>query len=303
MNFANKLTDLIGKTPLVRLSSINPDIYAKVEYFNPQGSVKDRAAYYMIKDGMDRGMIGQNTTIVEPTSGNTGIALAYICTALGLKLTLTMPESMSEERRSLFAALGANLKLTPAAEGMRGAINAAKDIVSNEGGFMPNQFENPANAKAHRETTGPEILADMDGDVGLFVAGVGSGGTITGCGEAIKEKVAGVQIVAVEPSESPVLSGGKPAPHKIQGIGAGFVPKVLNRDVIDSVVAVSSEQAKQTAQLLADKEGLLCGISSGAALYAAMQLAEQPENRGKRIVVVLPDTGERYLSTGLFSKE
>lgn len=301
MKYANNLTDLIGKTPLIRLNNINPDIWVKVEAFNPQGSVKDRAAYYMIKDGLDRGLIKDGTTIVEPTSGNTGIALAYICSVLKLKLVLTMPESMSLERRSLLTALGAQLRLTPGPKGMRGAIEAAREIVEREGGFMPNQFENPANVTAHRETTGPEIIEDMDANVDIFVAGVGSGGTITGCGEVLKERLDSVQVVAVEPSESPVLSGGKAAPHKIQGIGAGFVPKILNRDIIDTVVRVSSPQAQDMARTLAKKEGLLCGISSGAALCAAMQLAQENGNKGKRIVCILPDTGERYLSTGLFN--
>ncbi|MEG1473486.1 MAG: cysteine synthase A [Christensenella sp.] len=297
---AKKLTDLIGNTPMLQLNNINPAIWAKLECFNPQGSVKDRAAYYMVKDGVERGLIKKGTVIVESTSGNTGIALAYICTCMGLRLILTMPESMSVERRTLLAALGAELVLTPAAEGMRGAITRAKEICEKENGYMVGQFENPANAQAHRETTAVEIMRDLVDDVDIFVAGVGSGGTITGCAQAFKEKLSDVQIVAVEPSESPVLSGGKPAPHKIQGIGAGFVPKLLQRDLIDEIITISASEAYDSARLLAKKEGVLCGVSSGAALAAALALAERPENAGKKIVVILPDTGERYLSTDLF---
>ncbi|MEF9863358.1 MAG: cysteine synthase A [Christensenellaceae bacterium] len=303
MKIAQKLTDLIGNTPLLQLNNIHHSIWAKLEYFNPQGSIKDRAAYYMMKDGIDKGLVGKYTVIVEPTSGNTGIALAYICTCMGLRLILTMPESMSIERRNLLAALGAELVLTPAKEGMRGAINKAAEICKQNNGYMPNQFENDANAQAHRETTAPEILRDIVGDVDIFVAGVGTGGTITGCGEVFKAKRADCQIVAVEPEESPVLSGGKPAPHKIQGIGAGFIPKLLNRDIIDEVFRVNAEEAYSTAKLLAKKEGVLCGVSSGAALYAAMQIAKRPENIEKKIVVILPDTGERYLSTDLFAEK
>ncbi|MEG0356334.1 MAG: cysteine synthase A [Christensenellaceae bacterium] len=303
MKIAQKLTDLIGNTPLLQLNNIHHSIWAKLEYFNPQGSIKDRAAYYMMKDGIDKGLVGKYTVIVEPTSGNTGIALAYICTCMGLRLILTMPESMSIERRNLLAALGAELVLTPAKEGMRGAINKAAEICKQNNGYMPNQFENDANAQAHRETTAPEILRDIVGDVDIFVAGVGTGGTITGCGEVFKAKRADCQIVAVEPEESPVLSGGKPAPHKIQGIGAGFIPKLLNRDIIDEVFRVNAEEAYSAAKLLAKKEGVLCGVSSGAALYAAMQIAKRPENIEKKIVVILPDTGERYLSTDLFAEK
>ncbi len=300
MRLAEKLTDLIGETPLLQLNNIHPSIWAKLEYFNPQGSVKDRPAYYMMKDGIKKGLIGENTVIVESTSGNTGIALAYICTCLGLRLVLTMPESMSIERRRLLSALGAELILTPAAEGMRGAIGRAKEICEQRNGYMPNQFESPANVQAHRETTAQEILRDLVGDVDIFVAGVGTGGTITGCGEVFKEKRQETQIIAVEPAESPVLSGGKPSPHKIQGIGAGFVPKILNRDIIDEVIGVYTDEAYEAARLLSHKEGVLCGVSSGAALFAAKKIAERPENNGKKIVVVLPDTGERYLSTDLF---
>ncbi len=301
MKAAQKLTDLIGKTPLLHMSAVHPNLWGKLEYLNPQGSVKDRAALFMMQAAIDAGEIRPGTVVVESTSGNTGIALSYICTCLGLKLKLTMPESMSAERRALLAALGAELVLTPAADGMRGAILKAREIAQNEHGFMTKQFENPANTEAHRQTTGPEIWEDMDGNVDLLVAGVGSGGTISGCGEALKQRNPNVKIVAVEPAESPVLSGGKPAPHQIQGIGAGFVPKLLNRDIIDEVITVSGEEAAKATRMLAQKEGLLCGISSGAALFAALALANRSENRGKNIAVILPDTGERYLSTGLFS--
>ena len=303
MKLAKQLTDLIGNTPLLQLNHLNPAIWAKLESFNPQGSVKDRAAYYMVRDGIDRGLIQENTVIVESTSGNTGVALAYICTCLGLRLIITMPESMSIERRNLLAALGAELVLTPAAEGMRGAIKKAKEICEKQNGYMVGQFENPANVSAHRETTAPEIMRDLVDDVDVFVAGVGTGGTITGCAEVFKEKLSDVKIVAVEPEESPVLSGGKAAPHKIQGIGAGFVPKILNRELIDEVMQVSADDAYKAARMLAKKEGVLCGVSSGAALAAAIRQAERPENAGKKIVVILPDTGERYLSTDLFAGE
>ncbi|MDL2237223.1 cysteine synthase A [Christensenellaceae bacterium OttesenSCG-928-K19] len=295
-----KLTELIGKTPIMNLKAMHENIYAKLEYRNPLGSVKDRAALYMIRAAMEHGGVTKDTVIVESTSGNTGIALSFICTSMGMKLVLTMPESMSVERRKLLAALGAELVLTPVAEGMRGAISKAQEICRERKGYMTNQFENPANVQAHKETTGPEIWQDMDGNVDILVAGVGSGGTISGAGEYLKSQKPDIKIVAVEPAESPVLSGGKPAPHKIQGIGAGFVPKILNRDIIDEVVTVSADQAKQTARQLGRTEGLLCGISSGAALCAAVELAGRPENAGKKIVVVLPDTGERYLSTDLF---
>ncbi len=300
MKLAKKLTDLIGETPLLQLNNINPSIWAKLEYFNPQGSVKDRPAYYMMKDGIERGLIGENTVIVESTSGNTGIALAYICTCLGLHLVLTMPESMSIERRRLLSALGAELVLTPAADGMRGAIMRAREIRDERSGYMPDQFESPANVRSHRETTAQEILRDMVGDIDIFIAGVGTGGTITGCGQVFKAKRPETQVIAVEPAESPVLSGGKPSPHKIQGIGAGFVPKILDRDIIDEVITVYTDEAYEAARLLSHKEGVLCGVSSGAALFAAMRVAERPENKEKKIVVILPDTGERYLSTDLF---
>lgn len=302
MSKIEKLTALIGKTPILHLNSIHKNLYAKVESQNPLGSVKDRAAIYMLRAALESGQVTKDTLIVESTSGNTGIALSFICTNLGMKLILTMPESMSVERRMLLAALGAELVLTPAAEGMRGAIEKAKELCEQRNGFMVGQFDNPANVEAHRKSTGPEILEDMDGDVDIFVAGVGTGGTISGCGEVLKAANPKVQIVAVEPQESPVLSGGKPAPHKIQGIGAGFVPSILNRDVIDEVVQVSAREAMETARMLGRKEGLLCGISSGAALTAALALAERPENANKKIVVILPDTGERYLSTELFAQ-
>lgn len=300
MKLAEKLTDLIGETPLLQLNNINPMIWAKLEYFNPQGSVKDRPAYYMMKEGIDQGLIQENTVIVESTSGNTGIALAYICTCLGLHLILTMPESMSIERRRLLSALGAELVLTPAAEGMRGAISRAREICEKESGYMPNQFESMANVRAHKETTAQEILRDMVGDVDIFIAGVGTGGTITGCGEVLKSKRQETQVIAVEPAESQVLAGGKPAPHKIQGIGAGFVPKILNREIIDEIIPVFTDEAYDAARLLSHKEGVLCGVSSGAALAAAVKVADRPENKGKKIVVIFPDTGERYLSTELF---
>ncbi|BDF58069.1 cysteine synthase A [Christensenellaceae bacterium] len=300
MKLAEKLTDLIGETPLLQLNNINPMIWAKLEYFNPQGSVKDRPAYYMMKEGIDQGLIQENTVVVESTSGNTGIALAYICTCLGLHLILTMPESMSIERRRLLSALGAELVLTPAAEGMRGAISRAREICEKESGYMPNQFESMANVRAHKETTAQEILRDMVGDVDIFIAGVGTGGTITGCGEVLKSKRQETQVIAVEPAESQVLAGGKPAPHKIQGIGAGFVPKILNREIIDEIIPVFTDEAYDAARLLSHNEGVLCGVSSGAALAAAIKVADRPENKGKKIVVIFPDTGERYLSTELF---
>ncbi len=300
MRTIEKLTELVGKTPIMNLESIQKNVYGKLEYRNPLGSVKDRAALYMLRAALESGEIAKDTLVVESTSGNTGIALSFLCTSMGMKIVLTMPESMSVERRKLLSALGADLVLTPAEEGMRGAIEKAKEICGTRGGYMVGQFENPANAQAHRETTGPEIWDDMGGKVDIFVAGVGTGGTITGCGEYLKGKNPNVQIVAVEPEESPVLSGGNPAPHKIQGIGAGFVPKVLNRDIIDEIITVSAPQATDMVRLLGKTEGLLCGVSAGAALYAATQLARRKENDGKNIVTILPDTGERYLSTELF---
>lgn len=302
------LTDLVGNTPLLELTNYNrtndlgATIIAKLEYFNPGGSVKDRIAYGMIKDAEDRGLINQNTTIIEPTSGNTGIGLAWVAAAKGYKLIITMPETFSIERRKLMAALGAEIVLTPGAEGMPGAIKKAQELASEiENSFIPQQFENPANPEFHRNTTAEEIWRDTDGKVDIFVAGVGTGGTITGVGEVLKKKNPDIKIVAVEPADSPVLSGGQKGPHKIQGIGAGFIPKILNMEVIDEIFRVENENAFETSRKLAKSEGLLVGISSGAALYAATQIAKRSENKGKTIVVILPDTGERYLSTELFA--
>lgn len=307
---AQNLTDLIGNTPLLELNSyshsqaVESRLIAKLEYFNPLSSVKDRIGYAMIKDAEERGVINKDTVIIEPTSGNTGVALAFVAAAKGYKLTLTMPETFSVERRNLLKALGANLVLTPGAEGMKGAIKKAEELLAEtENGFIPQQFKNPANPEIHRTTTAEEIWRDTDGKVDIFVGGVGTGGTITGVGEVLKAKKPEVQIIAVEPFDSPVLSGGNPGPHKIQGIGAGFVPDVLNREVIDEVFKVRNEEAFATARELAKTEGLLVGISSGAAAFAATQIAKRPENKGKTIVVLLPDTGERYLSTPLFQPE
>ena len=296
----------VGSTPLVRLNRVGRDtgarLLAKLEYNNPLGSVKDRIGVAMINRALNQGRISADTVIVEPTSGNTGIALAFVCATLGLKLILTMPESMSLERRKLLAHLGAELRLTPAAGGMKGAIAAAEEILAEQDeAYMPNQFANPANPAVHRRTTGPEIWQDTDGQVDILVAGVGTGGTITGTGELLKSLKPSLKAVAVEPAESPVLSGGQPGPHKIQGIGAGFVPEVLNRSVIDEVVAVTADEAFETARRLAKEEGLLCGISSGAATAAALKVAARPESRDKTLVVILPSTGERYLSTELFA--
>lgn len=306
---AKNLTDLIGNTPLLELSNYNAQqqleaaVIAKLELFNPAGSVKDRIGYAMIKDAEETGKLKKGATIVEPTSGNTGIGLAFVAAAKGYRLILTMPETMSVERRNLLKALGAELVLTPGAEGMKGAIAKAQSIVAEtEGAIILQQFENPANPAIHRATTAEEIWRDTDGEVDIFVAGVGTGGTVTGVGEVLRAKKPGVRIVAVEPKDSPVLSGGAPGPHKIQGIGAGFVPKVFNPAAVDEIVLVANEDAFQTSRALAKSEGLLVGISSGAAVYAATQLAKRPENKGKKIVVLLPDTGERYLSTPLFTE-
>ena len=303
------LTDLIGRTPLLQLNKysaekgIAANLIAKLEYFNPLGSVKDRIAHAMITDAEERGLINKDTVIIEPTSGNTGIGLAFVAAAKGYRLILTMPETMSIERRSLVAALGAEVVLTPGAEGMKGAISKAKELASElPSAFIPQQFENPANPKVHRETTAQEILNDTDSNVAAFVAGVGTGGTVTGVGQALKAAIPGVKIFAVEPAASPVLSGGTPGPHKIQGIGAGFVPAVFEQGVIDEIIAVGNDEAFETARAVASAEGLLVGISSGAALYAATQIAQRPEFAGKNVVVLLPDTGERYLSTPLFTK-
>lgn len=296
----------IGGTPLVRLAGLSPDaeLLGKVESTNPGGSVKDRIALAMVESAEEKGLLKPGAVIVEPTSGNTGIGLALVAAVKGYRLILTMPETMSIERRKLLRAYGAEIVLTPAETGMRGAVDKAQEIVdSTPGAFMPNQFSNPENPAVHRRTTAEEIWADTGGEVDVFVAGVGTGGTLTGVGEVLKERKPSVYVVAVEPAESPVLSGGEAGPHTIQGIGAGFVPKVLNQEVIDEVIRVSGEEALQTARRLARREGILAGISSGAAVCAALQLAQRPENAGKTIITVLPDTGERYLSTDLFAEK
>ncbi|GLI35580.1 cysteine synthase A [Desulforhabdus amnigena] len=302
--FSN-IIETIGSTPLVRLNRITEGlpatILAKLEFKNPLGSVKDRIGASMIEAAEAQGFIEAKTLIVEPTSGNTGIALAFVCAAKGYPLVLTMPETMSVERRKLLKHLGAELILTPGQEGMKGAINKAKEILAqNPHAYMPNQFANPANPEIHRRTTAEEIWRDTHGKVDFLVAGVGTGGTITGAGEVLKKRNPSLKVIAVEPRDSPVLSGGQPGPHKIQGIGAGFVPEVLNVRIIDEIIQVTNDQAFETARDLARREGILCGISSGAATFAALEIARRPENKGKRIVTVLPSTGERYLSTELF---
>jgi cysteine synthase A len=306
----HNLTELIGNTPLLETQNFNQKrgvsarILAKLEYFNPLGSVKDRIGYAMIADAEEKGVLKPGSLIVEPTSGNTGVALAFVAAAKGYKLILTMPETMSIERRRLLAALGAELVLTPGPQGMKGAIAKAEEIVSaNPGAFLPQQFRNPANPAIHRKTTAEEIWRDTDGKVDVFIAGVGTGGTVTGVGQRLKEYNPNVYVVAVEPADSPVLSGGNPGPHKIQGIGAGFIPDVFDRSVINEIVTVQTDDAFATARDLAATEGLLVGISSGAAAHAATVIANRPEWKGKTIVVLLPDTGERYLSTPLFGGE
>ncbi len=304
---AKDSTELIGNTPLVRLNRITDgakaEVVAKLEAFNPLSSVKDRIGVAMIVDAEEKGLLKKGATIVEPTSGNTGISLAFVSAARGYRLILTMPDTMSMERRQLLKVLGAELVLTPGAEGMPGAIRKAEQIQSeNPGYFMPQQFKNPANPEIHRVTTAEEIWRDTEGRVDILVSGVGTGGTVTGVADVIKKRKPGFKAIAVEPSASPVLSGGKPAPHKIQGIGAGFVPQVLNLGLVDEIVQVSNEDAGITARRLAKEEGILAGISSGAATWAALQVAKRPENAGKLIVVVLPDTGERYLTTWLFQE-
>lgn len=305
---AKNILELVGNTPLMELErfsrekGLSSPLVAKLEYFNPAGSVKDRVALSLVEDAERRGVLGQGGTIIEPTSGNTGIGLAMVATVRGYRLILTMPETMSVERRKLLKALGAEIVLTPGAEGMPGAIAEAERLrKSIFGAVILQQFENPANAEAHRRTTAQEIWRDADGEIDIFVACVGTGGTVTGIGSVLKEKNPSVRIVAVEPASSPVLSGGKPGAHKIQGIGAGFVPKIYDSSVVDEVVAVADADAFQASRDLAKTEGVLVGISSGAALHAAAEMALRPENAGKRVVVLLPDTGERYLSTDLFA--
>lgn len=302
----NSFLDLVGNTPLVRVNNLikkdelKADVLAKLEYFNPAGSVKDRIAKEMIQDALEKGLINENTTLIEPTSGNTGIGLSAVATALNLKIIITMPETMSVERRNLMKAYGAELVLTPGSEGMKGAIAKAKELASQiENSFIPGQFENPANPTTHYKTTGPEIYEQTEGKVDIFVAGVGTGGTISGIGKYLKEKNPEVKVVAVEPASSPVLSTGKGGAHKIQGIGAGFVPETLDTKIYDEIITVENEDAFATGKEMAKTEGILVGISSGAALYAAKELAKREENAGKTIVVLLPDGGDRYLSTPL----
>lgn len=306
-NFYTSVNQIIGKTPLLELTKIereyklNSRLFAKLEYLNPAGSAKDRVALKMIEDAEERGLINENSVIIEPTSGNTGIGLAAVAGAKGYRVIIVMPDTMSAERRTLMTAYGAELVLTDGSKGMKGAIEKADELaLSIPNAFIPGQFDNPANARAHFETTGPEIYDDISGEIDIFVAGVGTGGTITGVGEYLKSKNTEIKVVAVEPADSPYLSQGKAGAHKIQGIGAGFVPKVLNTTIYDEIVTVDSESAFEAARNIGKKEGVLVGISSGAALYAAIEVAKRKENEGKNIVVLLPDTGDRYLSTELF---
>ena len=306
MRIANDVTELIGGTPLVRLNRITQGagatVVAKLEYFNPAHSVKDRIGVAMIDAAQEAGLIGPDTVVVEPTSGNTGIALAMVCAARGIKIVLTMPETMSKERRALLRAFGAELILTPGPEGMGGAIAKATELAASDPNyFMPQQFANPANPAIHRATTAEEIWADTDGDVDIVVSGIGTGGTITGVGQVLKERKPSVQMIAVEPAASPVLSGGAKGPHPIQGIGAGFVPEILDTGIYDEIITVSADDAMTTARATATSEGLLVGISSGAAVWAALEVARRPENDGKLIVVIIPSFGERYLSTALYA--
>ncbi len=303
----NDITEIVGKTPLVKINRLNKGgakLLAKLEFFNPLSSVKDRLGLALIEAAERDGLINKNTTIVEPTSGNTGIALAFICASRGYRLILTMPETMSVERRKLLKIFGAELVLTDSATGMKGAIEKANELIKEiPDSFMPQQFENPANPEIHRRTTAEEIWADTDGAVDVFVAGVGTGGTITGVAEALKKKKPGLWVAAIEPDDSAVLSGGEPGPHKIQGLGAGFIPGVLNTNIIDEVIAVSHVDAGETAKKLAKEEGILTGISGGAAFYAALKISAREEFKGKTVVVLLPDSGERYLSTWLFDEQ